>query len=43
MKKTIILIILFLLSINIVRTETTMLELPLLGKEIYLDAGHGGC
>jgi len=42
MKKTIILIILFLLSINIVRTETTMLELPLLGKEIYLDAGHGG-
>lgn len=42
MKKIIILIILFLLSINIVRTETTMLELPLLGKEIYLDAGHGG-
>ena len=42
MKKIIILILIYLLSINIVRTETTMLELPLLGQEIYLDAGHGG-
>lgn len=42
MKKIIILILIYLLSLNIVKTETTMLELPLLGKEIYLDAGHGG-
>lgn len=42
MKKIIILILIFLLSINIIKTEATMLEMPLIGKIIYLDAGHGG-
>lgn len=42
MKKIILLILIFLLSINIIKTEATMLEMPLIGKIIYLDAGHGG-
>lgn len=42
MKKIILLILIILLSINIIKTEATMLELPLIGKIIYLDAGHGG-
>lgn len=42
MKKIILLILMFLLSINIIKTEATMLEMPLIGKIIYLDAGHGG-
>ena len=42
MKKIILLILIILLSINIIKTEATMLEMPLIGKIIYLDAGHGG-
>ncbi len=44
MKKFKLLAILCVLFLNfkIVKTEYTMLEVPLLGKTIYIDAGHGG-
>lgn len=42
MKKMLILLIVYLLTLNIIKTETAILQLPLIGYEIYLDAGHGG-
>lgn len=40
MKKIILIIIIILLFG--VKTKTVFLDLPLMGKRIYLDAGHGG-
>ena len=42
MKKIILIIISIFLMFGVVKTETVFLDFPLMGKTIYLDAGHGG-
>ena len=42
MKKIIFIMVIIFLLFGIVKTETVFLDLPLIGKTIYLDAGHGG-
>lgn len=42
MKKIILILILIILLFGVVKTETVFLDFPLIGKTIYLDAGHGG-
>jgi len=42
MRKIIIVVIFIIFLFGIVKTETVFLDLPLIGKTIYLDAGHGG-
>jgi len=42
MKKITIIILIIFLLFGVVKTETVFLDLPLIGKIIYLDAGHGG-
>lgn len=42
MKKIIIIFVFILSLFSIVKTETVFLDFPLMGKVIYLDAGHGG-
>ena len=42
MKKIIFVLLFIFLLFGIVKTETVFLDLPLIGKTIYLDAGHGG-
>lgn len=42
MKKIIIIFTIILILFSVVKTETVFLDFPLVGKIIYLDAGHGG-
>ncbi len=42
MKKIIIIFTIILILFSVVKTETVFLDFPLVGKVIYLDAGHGG-
>ena len=42
MKRIIIVLIFISFLFNVVKTETVFLDFPLVGKTIYLDAGHGG-
>ena len=42
MKKITFIILLLILLFGIIKTETVFFDFPLMGKVIYLDAGHGG-
>ena len=42
MKKILIIIIFIFILYGVVKTESVFYDLPLLGRTIYLDAGHGG-
>ena len=40
--KNLVIIMFFIFSFSISRVYASVSDLPLLGKVIYLDAGHGG-
>ena len=42
MRKIMIIILGLAFLFGIVKTETVFFDMPLLGKKVYLDAGHGG-